>query len=360
MGEHTDYNDGLCLTTIMPHRAFVAARLREDSKVRVVVDDIEPFVTSGSTWSGTLGAITPESAAGWPAYVAGVLWALQERGFNGPGLDIAVASCVPAGAALGHAAAIEAATALAVSDRWKLALDHEEGLIELAECCLDSENVIAGRTSGGLDQHTALRCRQDEVILLDFRTEVPTVTSYPLSFPDYGLALLVVDTQVRANGDGSVGGMRSVECDRAAQALGLSSLRDLYDDPRGWTLLNDLSDPVLRKRARHVFSENDRVMLMRDRLSATDPAQERFVAVGQALSRSHASLDADFEVSTPELNLAVMAASKAGALGGRLIGSGFGGSVMVLVRRAHAERIAATISEAFLESGLKRPQFLLV
>jgi galactokinase len=109
-----------------------------------------------------------------------------------------------------------------------------------------------------------------------------------------------------------------------------------------------------------VFSENDRVMLMRDRLSATDPAQERFVAVGQALSRSHASLDADFEVSTPELNLAVMAASKAGALGGRLIGSGFGGSVMVLVRRAHAERIAATISEAFLESGLKRPQFLLV
>ncbi|MEX0914043.1 MAG: galactokinase family protein, partial [Demequina sp.] len=360
IGEHTDDNQGLSMATITPHRAYIAARLREDTTIRVVVDDIEPFVASGSTWSGKLGAITAESAHGWPAYVAGVLWAMQERGFNGPGMDVAVASCVPAGAALGHAAAIEACTALAANDLWRLALDHDQGLAELAECCVDGENMIAGRPSGGREQHTALRCHDNEAILLDFEDHHPRATACPLQFPDYGLALLAVDTQVRTKVEGGVRGMRRVDCERAAQALGLTSLRQLQEDPRGWTLLNNLDDPILRKRARHVYSENDRVMLVRDKLSATDPAEERFVAVGQALSRSHASLDADFDVSSPELNLAVTAAADAGALGGKLIGGGFGGSVMVLVRRAHVERIAKTISETFLEAGLKRPQFLLV
>jgi galactokinase len=360
IGEHTDYNHGLCLPTITPHRAFIAVRLRDDAQVRVVADDIEPFVTSGSTWSGTLDAITPESAAGWPAYVAGVLWALQERGFSGPGMDVAVVSCVPAGAALGHAAAVEAATALAVNDLWKLALNHEDGLAELAECCVDSENLIAGRISGGLEQHTALRCHENEAVLLDFRGEHPEATTCPLYFPDYGLALLVIDTQRRVSVDAGVSGMRSVECERAARELGFASLRELHHDPRRLARLHELTEPALRKRARHVYSENDRVMLVRDTLNGTEPAHERFIAVGQALSRSHHSLDADFEVSSPELNLAVMAATNAGALGGRLIGGGIGGSVMTLVRRSHAERIAATISSEFLEAGFKRPQFLLV
>lgn len=360
IGEHTDYNHGLCLPTILPHRAYVAARLRDDDVVRIVGDDIEPHVPSANTWEGTLDSITAEATEGWLAYVAGVFWALQEHGFPGRGMDIAVVTCVPAGAALGHAAAVEAATALAVNELWSLALDSEEGLAELAECAVDAENIIAGRTSGGLHQHTALRCHENEAILLDFRHDTPEATACPLHFPDYGLGMLAIDTRVRATVAGGVPSLRTVECDRATRELGLTSLRDLHDDPRRLARLHELSDDTLRKRARHVYSENDRVLLVKEELSSTGSAHDRFVAVGQTISRSHASLDADYEVSSPELNLAVMAAMRAGALGARLIGGGMGGSAMALVRRTHAERIAAEVSHEFVSAGMARPHFLLV
>ena len=360
IGEHTDYNNGLCLPTIIPHRTFAAVRLRQDSLLRVTSDAAEGLVGPGPVWEGDLDSISPEAAPGWPGYVAGALWALQEHGFSGYGMDIAFASCVPVGAGLSSSAALSCATALAANDLWKLALDTPEGRIELAEACIDGENLIALAPTGGLDHHTLLRCEEHEAIELDFDVSPPGAKPYPLYFPDYGLAILVIDTTVRHDSTDGQYGQRRAECERAAAELGLGSLRDLNRVPNGARLIEKLSDPVLRQRARHVYSENERVLVVEAELSGTGPAHERFVNLGKALYRSHASLDIDFDVSSPELNLAVEAAYRAEALGARLVGGGFGGAAIALIRRSHADSTARTINEAFAQANYAAPKFLLV
>ena len=172
--------------------------------------------------------------------------------------------------------------------------------------------------------------------------------------------MLVIDTTVRHDATDGKFGERRAECQRAAHELGLESLRDLHHVPLQLGMLKQLSEESLRRRARHVYSDNDRVILVKEQLSGTGPAHERFVALGQALSRSHASLDADFEVSCPELNLAVMAASHAGALGACLTGGGFGGSAIALVRRTLAERVAQSVAQAFHDGSFAAPRFMLV
>lgn len=360
IGEHTDYNHGLSLPTITPHRTFVAGRLRDDDRVRIASDNAVFDDNGGHVWEGTLDTISAESAVGWPAYAAGVLWALQEHGLTGKGVDLGIVSCVPWSTGLSNAASVEAAVALATNDLWKLSLDTEAGLSELAEACTYGENQIAQMATGGLGQHAVLRCHDNEAILLDFRDDVPAATACPLYFPDYGLAVLVIDTMVRFHVPGGVSGMRREECVRAANELGLASLRDLHHDPARLGRLTELSDETLRKRARHVYSENDRVILVKEELSGTGPAHERFVSIGKALSRSHTSLAADYEVSCPELDLAVQAASIAGALGARMVGGGFGGPAIALVRRSLADRTAQSIAEAFRDAGYEEPHFLLV
>jgi galactokinase len=344
----------------IPHRTYVAARLRDDNRLRVVGTRGEHVAGPGNEWRGDLGSISPDTTQGWPAYIAGVFWALQERGFTGRGMDLAFTSCVPVAAGLASSAALSCSVAEAIDDLWRLALGTEEGRIELANACVDAENMIAGIPSGGLDQHTLLRCREGEALVLDFRVFPPEATPCPLYFPDYGLALLVIDTTVCHDfGDGQYAERRA-ECERAARQLGMGSLRELHYDPLRLGRLADLDSELLRARARHVYSENDRVTLVKEELSGTGPAHERFVAIGQALSRSHASLKMDFDVSTPELDLAARAAQEAGALGARLVGAGFGGSVMALIRRTMADRTAASVAEEFRAAGYAAPRFLLV
>src|SRR5690606_1639563 len=125
-------------------------------------------------------------------------------------------------------------------------------------------------------------------------------------------------------------------------------------------LIEDLSNDTLKRRARHVYSENERVLLVKSDLSGTAPAHERFVSMGKALYRSHASLDFDYDVSCPELNLAVDTAFTTGALGARLSGGGFGGAAIALIRRTQGERTAKAIGAAFAQRGFARPRFLLV
>ena len=143
----------------------------------------------------------------------------------------------------------------------------------------------------------------------------------------------------------------------AAAALGVESIGALRSVPRALARIEALEDQLLRRRARHVFTENERVEVVRDELTGTAPAHERFVAVGKAMFRSHASLETDFDVSCEELNLAVDEAFKAGALGARLTGSGRGGSAVALMRRAQANKAAQLIDAAFARQGLPRPAF---
>jgi len=217
-----------------------------------------------------------------------------------------------------------------------------------------------GAPSGGLDLHTVLRCPPGDALLLDFRTPSPESIETPLYFPDYGLALLMIDTRTRPDANTDISITRRAECAAAAQALGVKSLRDLEDTPQPFRALARLEDPVLQKRARHVLTEIHRVRLVMGEVAGTGPAHERFVAIGKAMYRSHASLDLDFDLSSEVLNMTVDVAFRAGAIGAHLTGWGRGGAVLALVRRAEIHRVADAIDLAYTAQDLELPHFALV
>ncbi len=358
IGEHTDYNLGIALPTILPHSTFVAASLRDDNVLAIVSSAGEDLMGPGKMWQCAMEDITPDTARGWPAHPAGLVWALRERGYDGPGLNLAIASSLPIGAGLASSAALACSTAKAVNTLWRLALDSPERRIELAEAAMDAENLIAGTPTGGLDQYTSLFCQEGAAIEIDFSTSPPVFRPTPLYFPDYGLVLLVIVTPKRHRLTDGRYAERHDECQKAAKALGAENLRKVADDPNGLRRVEALTDEVLKKRARHVISEIERVRVVSEELMGTSPAHERFVEIGRQIYRSHMSLTVDFEVSCPELDLAVNAAWTSGALGARLVGGGFGGAVIALIRRTQMEATARLIDQSFEKAGMGRPQFL--
>jgi galactokinase len=184
-------------------------------------------------------------------------------------------------------------------------------------------------------------------LLLDFADGSVTRVALPLD--DEGLALLVIDTRVSHSlSDGSYGDRRT-ECAKAAEALGVDTLRDTDLDS-----VEQLDDPVLRRRARHVVTENQRVL---DAVAALEVAD--WPSLSATLDASHASMRDDFEISCRELDLAVETAHDAGALGARMTGGGFGGSAVALVRRPALASTQETVTAAFAEASLTRPAFLV-
>lgn len=357
MGDHTDYSGGTSLATIAAHRAYVAASARDDGAVRVVSGQAGDVGGAEEMWESTITALATTTQLGWFSYVGGVLWAFAEHGYPVTGMDIAIQSCVPIGAGLDSSAALQCAVALAVNDCWGLSLDTANGRTQLAEIVLMAETQYVGVPSGGLGPHTILQCGENEGLHLDFATQPPLVRHRPLYHREYGLCLLAVDTRdPHSSRDGQLAEQRQT-CERAAAELGVANLRELVDRQHWEREVNQLADPVLRARASHVVTEMQRVELVTAELSGTAPAQERFATIGEAMYRSHASLDQDFQVSTRELNLVVDTARIAGALGARLMGAGLGGAALVLVRRDQVDTTAQAIDSAFIAAGLTRPLF---
>jgi len=358
VGEYTDISKGLCLSTVIPHRTYVAVARRDDSTVRITTDLFHEANDAHSVWEGNLETLEDlRDNDAWMSYPAGVLWSLQEHGYAGTGMDIAISSCVPISAGLSSSTSLTAATALAVNAVWGLALPTDVDATELAEVCMDAENDLVGGATAGAAQHTILRCAPGEAIHLDFSSRPPLAQLCPLTLAEYGLGLLIVDTGVRSTRQVAMVRERMADAAAAAQALGVSELRELHRQPNGLARIKAMSDPVLRKRARHIFTENERVDQVRDELTGTAPAHERFVSVGKAMYRSHASLEVDLEVSCAEVNLAVDTAFRVGALGARLVGAGGGGSAIALIRRSQSAGAAKLIDQAFQEEGLARPRF---
>lgn len=357
-GEYTDISNGTSIATVTPHRTYIAAAKRTDSLVRITTDRQSPADGAAAVWEGDLASLDHlRGEAPWISYPAGVLWALQERGYSGCGLDLAITSCVPSGCGLSSDTSIAAATAIAVNELWGLSLPTGMAATDLAEVCIDSENDVVGGATAGVGAHVILRCLDGEAIYLDFNARPPIAFSCPHTFEEYGLGLLVIDTSVRSPRIVAIVRSRMDDAVRAERALGVSKLRELHSAPDGLARIEAITDPDLRKRARHIFTENERVDLVRDELSGTAPAHERFVSVGKAMYRSHASLELNFDVSCDELNLAVDTAFRVGALGARLIGAGDGGSAIALIRRSQAAGAAQAIDSAFQERGLTRPRF---
>jgi galactokinase len=347
IGEHTDYNAGLCLPIALPRRTYAACSPRDDGRLRVVSAQGEDVVEVG------LDEVAPTSPGGWAAYVAGVPWALAKAGYAVCGLDVAVDSNVPLGAGLSSSAALECAVGAALSDLCGLGLlDSADGRAALAAACVEAENTIARAPTGGMDQSAALLATGGHALLLDCRDQ--HTEQVPFDLARHGLSLLVIDTRAEhALVDGQYAERRE-SCERAARELGVPTLREV---PPGGPAerLGALSSDLLRRRATHVVTEIARVELAVQALRDND-----FDEVGRLFLESHASMRDDFEISCPELDTAVAAAVAEGARGARMTGGGFGGSAIALVQADAVDETMAAVERAFADKGFRAPSCFAV
>lgn len=338
MGEHTDYNAGLCLPSALPHRTYAAVRLRSDDQVRLA------SAQSPENWAGRLEQVGPGHPAGWAGYVAGVLWALHQAGCEVAGVEVVVDGRVPLGAGMSSSAALSCSVAVALAEL--VPQVGALGLQRLAQVCVVAENEVVGAATGGLDQVAALRSRAGTVLALDCADF--SVEHLPWTLPD--AELLVIDTRAPHRlADGQYAERRHT-CERAAAHLGMRTLREVSDLDAA---LRQLADPVQRDRVRHVVTEIDRV-----RQAVLAVREARAADLGALMTASHASLRDDYEVSCPELDLAVAAALDAGAWGARMTGGGFGGSAVALVPAGAAGVVGGAVTAAYQAAGYGAPGLL--
>jgi galactokinase len=341
IGEHLDYNGGRCLPLALPHATYAALAPREDRVLSVTSRQL------AETREMALDDLRPGAVEGWPAYVAGVLWALETEGWDVRGLDVVVDSRVPIGSGLSSSAALECAVALGLLEVAGVP-DTEAVRRRLAEACVRAETEMAGAPTGGMDQSIALLGRAGHALLLDFADGSSRQVPWDPAAEE--LALLVVDTRVsHALTDGGYGSRRA-DCEAAARALGVDTLREFQGRPE---VVEAIGDPRVRRRARHVLSEMDRV----DSAVAVLEKGEH-AALGPLLDASHESLRHDFEVSCEELDLVVETCRRRGALGARMTGGGFGGSAITLVPNDAVGEVAVAVAAAFKENGWAPPGFL--
>ncbi|HLH82836.1 MAG TPA: galactokinase [Trebonia sp.] len=345
MGEHTDYNEGLVLPFALAQGVTATAAARPGRllvlRSRQLPD--EPVTVS-------LDALEPGSVTGWAAYPAGVAWALRVSGHAVPGASIDIDSDLPVGAGVSSSAALECSVALALCSLAGVSVPRRA----LAAIAKRAENEFAGAPTGIIDQFAALLCRAGHAMLLDCGTLA--VTHVPFRPAAAGVAALIVDTRVTHALVSGEYGQRRAECEAAARLLGVPSLGSVADARAA----ERLADPVLRRRARHVISDSGRARAIATALSgqeaAGSPAIYRFI--GQLLTEAHVSLRDDFEVSWPEADTAVEAVTAAGAYGARMIGGGFGGSVLALVPADRLAAVRAGVTETFTRRGWTPPEFL--
>jgi len=311
IGEHTDYNEGLALPFAIAEGVTVAARTShsDGGAQRVQAEALD----LGEHDEFPLA--DPPAADGWRAFVRGTVAEMQRDGLAVVPAHLRIAGELPPGAGLSSSAALEVALCLALLELGAPGAAERADRRRLARLCSRVENDWVGARTGLLDQMASLFGAPDTALCIDFRTLA--VEPVPLRLGAWRLALL--DSGERHVHASSGYNQRRAECARACELLGVRSLRDASDEE-----ISGLPEP-LRARARHVSSENDRVREAVVALAADDMRM-----LGGLLDASHESLRDDYEVSTPAVETAVVRLREAGAAGARLIGGGFGGSVLGL------------------------------
>jgi galactokinase len=292
------------------------------------------------------GALAADDS--WAAYAIGVPWALRKRGIDLPGLAISVDGNVPTGAGLSSSAALECSVAAAVNDVCGLGLDRSE-LLALTR---QVENDFVGLPNGGMDQLASIFGEAGHVLFCDMRTLA--VEPVPFDLEAAGLTLLVTDSRAPHQLTDGLYAERRRSCEEAARQLGVAALRDLSLDDLA-AAMDRLDSELLRKRARHVITENDRSLACLDLLRAGQVRQ-----IGPLLSASHESLRDDFEVSVPEVDLAVEVMLAFGAYGARITGGGFGGCAIGLMEPSQARAATVALQAAFAGRGYLAPNSFTV
>ncbi len=305
IGEHTDYNEGLCLPFAIERGITVTAQPLGERRIEARAADL------GEDDAFALDAI--ERAPGWRAFVRGVAGELLAAGHPLRGARLEIAGDLPRGAGLSSSASLEAALALALLGVAGLEAPDR---VELARLCSRVENEWVGARTGLLDQLAVLLGSEGHALRLDLRAL--EAREVPLDLG--GWTLVTVDSGATHDHAASGYNARRAECAQAAERLGIASLRDATLDAAA-----GLPDP-LDRRVRHVVTENARVDEAVDALAAGD-----LEAVGRLLDAAHASLRDDYDASVPAVERTVGALRDAGAAGARMVGGGFGGSVLGLL-----------------------------
>jgi galactokinase len=325
IGEHTDYNGGLALPFGIDRETVVAARRRDDGVVRALSISLD--AEAGAHLDDLDSAALP----GWARYPLGVFWAMRQHAPDVPGADLSIGSTVPVGSGLSSSAALTVAVAVALNDMTGAGLARRE----LATICQQAEADFAGAPCGLLDQFAVIEARAGNGVLIDFSS-----LDHELVPLDIG-PFAVISTGVQhANSAGAYANRRAA-CEEAAHKLGVPFLSQASLE----RVENELSGE-LRRRARHIVTENARVLEVARRLREHQP-------IGELITAAHVSLRDDYEVSCPELDLTVEVALGNGASGARLTGAGFGGSALAL--GARPQDLAGPMSQAFAEAGFGPP-----
>ena len=335
IGEHIDYSEGFVLPFAIADRTYAAIAARTDGLVRIASHQRKEKI-----FSIDINDVKPGSKGDWEKYVLGVLWSLGITS----GVDIFVDGNVPGGAGLSSSAALECSVAVALNSLFSLGKSKED----LARATQRAENDYVGVPCGIMDQSVSLMGQAGAALLLDCRDLTTEIV--PFSVADAGLELLIIDTQAHhALTDGGYAERRAA-CESVARKLDIPSMRHLTLDALEAQREKITATEFIR--ARHAVTEIARVLEAVVALRASD-----FVTLGKLINASHVSLRDDYAVSCPELDVAVDAAIAAGAIGSRMVGGGFGGSAIALIKASDIQKTKDAVLAAFEGKGFRKPRF---
>ncbi|AUX24506.1 galactokinase [Sorangium cellulosum] len=325
LGEHTDYNDGFVMPTAIPQRTTVALGPSPDGRHHLYAADLDERATLSAG-----GAADEPAPPGFARYLLGCIRLFEREGFAVPPLCVHVSSRVPMGAGLSSSAALEVAALRALRSFTGVALSDER----IAELGQRAEIEFAGVNCGIMDQMASSLADARHLLFLDTRTLARRLLPLPA-----GAEILVIDSGVARTLASSGYNERRAECEEAARRLGARALRDVPDPAAAAALPEPLS-----RRARHVITENRRVLEAAEGLSAG--------AFGERMNASHASLRDDYEVSVPALDaLVALLQATPGVFGARLTGAGFGGACVALVASGQAAAIGESVCREYDAAG---------
>jgi galactokinase len=346
IGEHTDYNDGFVLPMAIDRAMQIAARQRNDRIIRVVALDFD-----GARVEFSLDApIERDAVNKWSNYVRGIAWMMQRRGLPLVGLDLVMRGNVPIGSGLSSSAALDVASALTFNTFGNLGLDGRA----LARLCQQADNEFVGIQCGIMDQFISALAQAGHALLIDCRDL--TYQNVPLP---QGVTIVVCDTMKRRGLVDSDYNARRAECERGVEILrevipGITALRDVrFVD---FLQYQDRLPVLVRRRCRHVISENERTLAAARALESGALDE-----MGRLMNASHDSLRDDYEVSCRELDVLVEAArSVSGVAGARMTGAGFGGCTVNLVKRESLDRFHSTVTREYSAATGLTPEIFAV
>ena len=329
IGEHTDYNNGFVLPSLIPQSLQVSVNLRDDDKIIGISSDFGELQSS----------IFSSNDGTWLDFVRGAIYFCQKISPSIKGIDVAVSSSIPSGSGLSSSAALEIALLKAITQLKGISIQSEE----MAKIGQQIEHQFVGTQCGIMDQMASACGIFGQAIFLD--CENLQTKSMPVFLHHSFVIIHSGSTRKLSHGKYNE---RKSETLKASEILKVPSLRHATIDQ-----LIKIEDPIIKKRAKHIISENDRVLKAVSCLEQDDP-----VSFGELMNSSHQSMRDDYEISSDELNQVVESANKNGALGSRLTGAGFGGCVVVLTKNEELKSVSESIleecSQAYLVTTISK------